>query len=403
MKRWCGACLLLVVAALPARAHFVWIVPDQAGALVVFSDNLLPDANVPVTKIAGTELFIIGEGGKATALKAAQEKNAYRVAAPAKGQPAVIGGVCRYGVVQKGKAEPFLLVYCAKGLVGGTLKDAPEGFVQPTPRLPLEIVLIEGKGKARLLWQGKPLAGAEVAVLPPGEAEPTEGKTDKNGTFMLATPKVAGVYAIRARHVEPKEGDHDGKKYKEVRYYSTLTFAMRGDVGEDGPSGGAPPKADPEATRLLRDARAARVNWEKIPGFIAVLGLPSVAGAGDAQLRPLDPHGVRAAAGAGRDLAIRQFAQQPQFRPGPAAPVGGVEVLAEVHRGPARLLSWGRGGVPKAQPSATPPWSRASQRPDADCGWSAVNQRLITSPAWTMTRRVWVTSFPFSRHRALTS
>src|SRR5262249_12409683 len=206
MKRWCGACLLLAVTVLPAPAHFVWIVPDQGGALVVFSDNLLPDAKVPVTKIAGTELFVIGDDGKATALKATQEKGAYRVAGPAKGRSAVIGGVCRYGVVQKGKAEPFLLVYCAKALVGGTLQDAPESFGQPTPRLPLEIVLIEGKGKARLLWQGKPLAGAEVAVHPPGEAEPTEGKTDTDGIIALARPKVAGVYALRARHVEAKAG-----------------------------------------------------------------------------------------------------------------------------------------------------------------------------------------------------
>jgi uncharacterized GH25 family protein len=272
MKRWCGACLLLCVLALPARAHFVWIVPDQGGgALVVFSDNTLPDAKVPVTKIAGTELFVVGAGGKTAALKATQEKDAYRVAAPSKGRPAVIGGVCRYGVVQKGKAEPFLLVYCAKALVGGTLQDAPDNFGQPTPQLPLEIVLIEGRGKARLLWQGKPLAGAEVAVLPPGESEATEGKTDDGGVFTLARPKAAGVYALRARHVVAKAGEQGGKKYTEVRYYSTLTFPVRAAGSEAQSTSAGSPKADSEATRLLREARAARVNWEKFPGFSADL------------------------------------------------------------------------------------------------------------------------------------
>jgi hypothetical protein len=271
MKRWCGACLLFCVIALPARAHFVWIVPDQSGALVIFSDNLQPDAKVPVTKIAATEVFVIGVGGKTQPLKASLGKDAYRVDAPGKERPAVIGGVCRYGVVQKGKADPFLLVYCARALVGGTLKDSPEEFWQPAQRLPLNVVLIEGKSKACVLWQGKPLADAEVAVLAPGDAQPAECKTDKDGTVALAGPKVSGVYAIRARHVEAKEGDQDGKKYKEVRYYSTLTFSVRGTAGDDRPPGGAPPKADSEATRLLREAREARVNWEKFPGFSADL------------------------------------------------------------------------------------------------------------------------------------
>jgi uncharacterized GH25 family protein len=239
MKRWCGVCLLLAVTALPAPAHFVWIVPDQGGALVIFSDNLQPDAKVPVTKIAATEVFALGEDGKATALKAVEGKDAYRVEAPGKG--VVLVGVCRYGVVQKGKAEPFLLVYCAKALVGARPRARMTAFLQPTDRLPLDIVLIAtkeigGEPRARLHWQGKPLAGAEVVVLPPGYDKPLEGKTDKDGTFALARPKEAGLYAIRARHVEAQGGEQGGKKYKEVRYYSTLTFPAR------APAGGTPPQ-----------------------------------------------------------------------------------------------------------------------------------------------------------------
>jgi hypothetical protein len=269
MRAWCSACLLLVAFALPARAHFVWIVPDKSGALVVFSDTPQPDAKVPVSKIAGTELFLIGESDTTTVVKPTREKDAFRVQAPGKGQPAVLAGLCRYGVVQKGKAEPFLLVYCARALLGATPQNAPAAFGQPSGRLPLNIVLIEGKAKARVLWQGKPLAGAEVAVLPPGQAEPTEGKTDDAGTFALPRPQAGGVYALRARHVEAKEGVEGEKKYKEVRYYSTLTFTVR--AAATGGGQGAPAKADPEATRLLRAARAARVNWAKFPGFRADL------------------------------------------------------------------------------------------------------------------------------------
>src|SRR5207244_2049494 len=123
-----------------ARAHFVWIVPDQAGALVIFSDTLQPDAKVPVTKIAATEVFVIGAGGKTAPLKATLRKDAYRVDAPGKGRPAVLGAVCHYGVVQKGKADPFLLVYCARALVGAMPQDSPEEFWQPAERLPLNVI-----------------------------------------------------------------------------------------------------------------------------------------------------------------------------------------------------------------------------------------------------------------------
>lgn len=273
MKRWCGTLLLLSAFALPARAHFVWIVPDRGGkpeAQVVFSDDLQPDAKVPVTKIAKTELFVV-TAGKATPLKATLGKDAYLVSVPGKGG-SVVAGVCRYGVTQRGKAEPFLLTYHARALVGAGLKGSPEAFSQPTARLALDIVPIEDKPRARVLWQGKPLAGAEVALLPPGHETAIETTTDMEGTFKLEQPKEGGLYAIRARHVEAKGGEEGGKKYKESRHYATLVFAVTKAAGRGASRGAAvQPKVDPLATKLLRDARAARANWENFPGFSADL------------------------------------------------------------------------------------------------------------------------------------
>jgi uncharacterized GH25 family protein len=275
MRRWSAAFLLLCGFALPARAHFVWIVPDKAAggsdALVIFSDDQKPDANVPVTKIARTELFAVAPGGKLGDLKATEGKDAYRVPAPAKG-PVVYGGVCRYGVVQKGKAEPFLLVYCAKALVGATLRESPESFWKPTGRLPLEIIPIEGKAMARVLYEGKPVADAEVVIVTPGRAAPVERRTAADGTFQLDRPAADGLCAIRARHVLARAGEEGGKKFNEVRYYATLTFSVTAPGGgARGEAGAGPAKADPEATRLLREARAARVNWQSFPGFTADL------------------------------------------------------------------------------------------------------------------------------------
>src|SRR5262245_10125961 len=73
MRRWCSSLLLVAVCAVPARAHFVWIVPFDGptgtGAQVVFSDNLEPDPNVPIAKVKATEVGLVAPGKKVTALK----------------------------------------------------------------------------------------------------------------------------------------------------------------------------------------------------------------------------------------------------------------------------------------------------------------------------------------------
>jgi uncharacterized GH25 family protein len=143
-----------------------------------------------------------------------------------------VAAVCQYGVLQRDKSEPFLLNYYAKGFVGMhpalSPKELPGWFTQPWDKLPLEIVPLVGEGRlaVRVVWQGKPLAGAEYALLVPGEAKPTEGKTDADGKIKLAEPLPTGPYGIRVKHTEAKEGQLAGKAYKEVRHYATLTLTL---------------------------------------------------------------------------------------------------------------------------------------------------------------------------------
>ena len=121
-------------------------------------------------------------------------------------------------------------------------------------RLPLEIARA-GRTRYLVLWQGKPLADAEVVIAKPGKEQPETMKSDKDGGFDLIA-ETPGTYGIRARHIEKKEGEHDGKKYTEVRHYTTLVVK-------------ATSKEDPAASKLLADARAARALWKEFPGFSA--------------------------------------------------------------------------------------------------------------------------------------
>lgn len=297
MKRLCSVLLLLAVAA-PGRGHFIWLVPGDSGAKkpsarVIFSDGLKHYDPDLLKNIRHIHLFTRGTGAKGTAVKYTEQKEQMIVELP-EGRPQEIIGLCRYGVVKRGKDEPFLLNYYAKTFLGIGRPETPlKGFIdRPWDRLPLEVVLVLGaKGggpaRARVLWQGKPLSGAEVVLYPPNKDE-VERKTDAQGYVKLEPPGGPGLYGIRARHIGKTPGKFDGKKYETVRYYSTLTFrvktgAAKKPMSNSGkslraavatalvlalPAAGKPP-ADPAATKLLADARAARATWHNFPGFTA--------------------------------------------------------------------------------------------------------------------------------------
>src|SRR5262245_17000961 len=106
MKR-CLVSLLLLVALVPvAQGHFIWIVPEKDGAMakVIFSDSLEPDAPALLDKIAKTDVYV-GAGEKMTAVKWIKGKDAYVVTVA--GKEKFVAAMCQYGVIEKGKGDPF--------------------------------------------------------------------------------------------------------------------------------------------------------------------------------------------------------------------------------------------------------------------------------------------------------
>src|SRR5207244_3047187 len=136
----------------------------------------------------------------------------------------LLGGVCRYGVIQRGQAEPFLLQYYPKAVVSDSLPEKGDSQAKLVrngwDKLPLQVVAAGGRD-VRVLWHGKALAGAEVVAHLPGQEKTLEGKTSEDGTFSLGSPGTTGLVGIRVSHVEEKAGELDGKKYKSVKHYAT--------------------------------------------------------------------------------------------------------------------------------------------------------------------------------------
>jgi hypothetical protein len=226
MTRYLLAAAVTLTAALTAPAHFVFVVPDKAGAkaAVVFSEDLEADPDVPIARIAGLKLTLRDATGKDTPLEHKAEKQSLTVTLPGDG-PRVVYGTIAYGVMQKGDAKPYLLAYHPKALVG----TVPADKASVGDKLPAELVPVAEAGKVRLklVAGGQPVAGAEVNVIEPDGDKP-KLKTGADGL----TPALEGTgqFGAWARYFETKAGEHGGKKYDEVRNYATLVF----DVGAAG-------------------------------------------------------------------------------------------------------------------------------------------------------------------------
>lgn len=274
MKRCLFVLLVMAVAAGPARAHFIWIAPDGTNtARVVFSEDTTPDDIVPVTKIAQTKIYQRGNGR--FPVQMVQNNASYVIKLR---QAFTLGGVCVYGVLKKGDAAPFLLVYHPKAVLGERAEELRQQAKENWKKLGLQILLsndLEAKGKLQgnVIWKGKPVAAEVVATVPGRKRIKTN--TNDRGEFSIPLPADSGLIAIRARWIQKDTGKFQGKDYQEVRHYATLTIpaqafaavatsavrAGKDDVG----------KEDPAATKLLKDARAARATWDAFPGFQADL------------------------------------------------------------------------------------------------------------------------------------
>ncbi|MBX9680483.1 MAG: hypothetical protein K2X38_17130 [Gemmataceae bacterium] len=217
MNRWIASLAACLMTWAAASAHFVYVIPEKNApqkSIVVFTDTLEPDEAVAIEKIDKLTLNVLDKAGKTSKVELKKQDHSLAVA-KAEGAVVLYGSV-PYGVLQKGKTNPYLLSYHAKRVFG------PVRFVAPVEGAVFEIVG-RPEGKFRVLYQGKPVAKSEVAAITPKGKE--KGVTDDSGDFSLDCTE-PGVYGLRAKHIDAKPGELDGKKYDETRHYATLVFEV---------------------------------------------------------------------------------------------------------------------------------------------------------------------------------
>ena len=227
MRRILIATFFYALTVFSVQAHFIWIVPEEGqptNVKIIFSENLIADQSVPIDKIANTKLMYRNSNGKIINLEFEKSKDALLTKIPnlknsLNLKNSIVAGTCNYGVMQYGKGKPFLLAYYPK-LIQGELES--KSF---SSELRLEIIPRDQE-TFQVLFAGKPTMNAEVVVVQkPIKSEKETLNTDANGMFKLSST-VPGQYGIRARYIETKSGEQNGKKYEEVRHYATLVYQL---------------------------------------------------------------------------------------------------------------------------------------------------------------------------------
>jgi hypothetical protein len=234
MKRLCSAILLVGVVVLPARAQILWVLPDKTAggkpsARVTFSRDLKPGQPDLLRQIGRVQVVVRGAGPEALLVNYAQEKDTLLVTDVGKGVSEVIC-LCRHGVTGPGKGAAALSNYYAKTYVGLAPRQMPPvGYLAEWDRMPLDVVPIldeEIGFQVQAVWRGRPLAGCAYTLLVPGRERPVEGRADGDGVIRLEPPGASGLYGICIRHAEDRVGEYEGRKYQQVRHYSTMTFPV---------------------------------------------------------------------------------------------------------------------------------------------------------------------------------
>jgi len=216
------------IACSTAHAHFIWVVSEPAEnptvAKVYLSEEAGPDDPELLSHIAAAKTYIPVRRGDPKVIELKVDGDALVGEIPEKNAESPIVVNQEYGVMARGP-RPFLIHYYAKTYpseLPGTWRAVNKPDI-----LPLEIVpALDGDTLTFTVnWEGKPLPGAQVTVEGPGIYEKTQGDTDENGKYVAKVDQ-GGLFSIRARYEQDAVGEHDGKKYDQVKHYSTLSLRL---------------------------------------------------------------------------------------------------------------------------------------------------------------------------------
>src|SRR3954465_7735403 len=219
--------VVAVTFATTCQAHFLWIktvkLDGEPQALFFFGEGPAGESYHFPDKLAQTKVWSRRADGKRTQIETKKVDTEDRVGylgALKDDKPSVLQATQQYGIY--GTA---LLVYHPKHIPGATAEQINSAGSSKDEQLEIVPHIDERDVKLTILWDGKPLPEADVTVIQDGK-EPSQRKADTNGRveFKAAGGELLGVLANTIE--KEKSGELDGKPYKGVMHYATLTFNL---------------------------------------------------------------------------------------------------------------------------------------------------------------------------------
>ncbi|REJ72343.1 MAG: hypothetical protein DWQ29_21430 [Planctomycetota bacterium] len=216
------AALLTMTAS--ARAHFIWLVPetDDDGTTTVqvyFGEDASPDDPEYLGRIKDMNLQRVSGDDAPVPLELVHADDSLSAKLDDfRGQSLFIASH-DLGVFDRGDSV-FRLKYYAKS--GPAVTSRAWQQTDCADDLQLDVVpsFEDGRVTVEVRFNEKPVAGAEVKASGPGLDEIT-AETDEEGHAAFESAD-AGLYSIRARHIEDEPGELNGKEYPETRHYCTV-------------------------------------------------------------------------------------------------------------------------------------------------------------------------------------
>ena len=252
-----------------AHAHFLWLVradaSDSSQIHVYFAEAAEADDPDLLDRLQGLAVWQLD--GPAAPKEVSVAKGEESLTAGIEAAPSSLFVLSHdYGVISRGE-ETFLLCYYAK--TGPVLGDPAWTKIDCQKLARLDLIP-EGQGDklvVKVLWQGKPAAGAEVKLSGAGAAF-TE-TSDASGIVRFPRGK-GGLFSIRARHIEERSGKQGDQEFASARHYATLALTV---PAADAANAADAKSSDGAAAASGASAKsAAKSSYPKLPEMVTSFG-----------------------------------------------------------------------------------------------------------------------------------
>lgn len=220
------ASLLGTFAALPAYAHFPWLVRNDAGkAEYFFGENLADRTYHMPDSLADAAVVVLQDDGEAKPLSLvalANDDFVGRVCTETIPASASLRSEATFGIY-----HGTLLTYFTK--YQGSVENSKDSFAtaaaKDSPKLDARVGKSVDGVDVLIIKEGKPLAAAKVSLLSSAGEKIAEAVTGDWGIASFNFDQLGpGLNAIMTGDVEKVAGEHEGKAYESVSNYLTLTF-----------------------------------------------------------------------------------------------------------------------------------------------------------------------------------